>query len=136
MIYNIGAPLWSPCAWPGAPSRGHRTVVIRCFWVVRVVFAAPLGSPCAWPGAPSRSHLTVVSQLEHLAGAFACPGDSLHVSMSILPLLVVALAVSILVVPVSRWSQAGGKGTNLDRVFWSILDPLGPQHFHLGSWRF
>ena len=58
-----------------------------------------------------------MSQLEHLAVAFACPGDSLHDSMSILALLVVALAVSILVVPVSRWSQAGGKGTNLDRVF-------------------
>ena len=28
----LGAPLRSSCTRPGAPRRGHRTVVIRCFW--------------------------------------------------------------------------------------------------------
>ena len=28
----IGGPFGVLCARPGAPSRGHRTVVIRCFW--------------------------------------------------------------------------------------------------------
>ena len=28
----LGAPLGSSCARPGAPRRGHRNVVIRCFW--------------------------------------------------------------------------------------------------------
>jgi hypothetical protein len=28
----LGAPLGSSCTRPGVPRRGHRTVVIRCFW--------------------------------------------------------------------------------------------------------
>jgi hypothetical protein len=28
----LGGPFGVLCARPGAPRRGHRTVVIRCFW--------------------------------------------------------------------------------------------------------